>query len=71
MVKSRYHKKLKFGSKGRNTRNDGYPLDRELPAVRALALLKVNNNNNHLADYIPFLVDFCISDAWFEKQTPT
>ena len=38
MVKSRYHKKLKFGSKGRNTRNDGYPLDGELPTVCALAL---------------------------------
>ena len=29
---------MKFGSKGRNTRNDGYPFDRELPAVRALGL---------------------------------
>ena len=38
VVKSIFYKKLNFGRKGRNDRNDSYPLDGELPAVCALAL---------------------------------
>ena len=37
VVKCRFHKKLNFGRKGRNNRNDHYPLDGELPTVHVLA----------------------------------
>ena len=42
VLESRFHKKLNFGRKGRNIRNDCYPLDEELPAVRALTCCTEN-----------------------------
>ena len=41
---------MRFGNKERNTRNNGYPLDRELPAVCALAL-QYNLSQNIIAEF--------------------